>query len=267
MAINEHIHPYNGKHSVKEAVISFYLQQNEVAPETFRRLLTEEGPVRNLYQKFETIKEISVDISLGKDTKVNRVQDAGFKYTGFKEGRTSKVIQCINQPMQTVFTFNELEYASWKEYLPISMEVAKQIAKMLPGNRLTAFNLLYIDEFYFDEGVLYNAEDLFNLNSRTLPKGLLDSPLVDYHLVLNKEVESQGYTDSLNIKVLDANKCKTIRIINSLTYPLAKRVSWLDYLENEEVVILLNHAHGSNKQILNDILNKDIAKEIGVCVC
>ena len=265
--MNEHIHPYKGKHSVKEAVISFYVQQNEVAPETFRKLLTEDGPVRNFYQKFEIIKEISVDVSLDKDTKVNRVQDAGFKYTGFNEGRTSKVVQCINQPMQTVFTFNELEYVSWEEYLPISMKVAKQIANLLPGNRLTVFNLLYIDEFYFDEGVSYNAEDLFNLNSRTLPKGLLDSPLVDYHLVLNKKVGDQGYTDSLNIKVLDTNMCKTIRIINSVTYPLAKRVGWLDYLESEEVVNLLNHAHESNKQMLNDILNKNIAKEIRVCVC
>ena len=267
MAMNEHIHPYKEKHSVKEAVISFYVQRIDVMPETFRKLLTEEGPISNFYQKFETVKEVSVDITLGKDTKVSRLQDAGFKLTGFKEGRTSKVVQCVNQPMQTVFTFNELEYESWNNFLSVSMESARQIVSLLPENRLMAFNLLYIDEFYFDNGSSYSAIDLFNLDSRTLPKGLWDSPLVDYHLVLNKEVSNHGYTDSLNIKVLDADMRKTIRIINSTTFPMAKRTGWLDYLGNEEVVALLNHAHQSNKQLLNDILNKDIAKEIGVCVC
>ena len=267
MVINEHIHPYKDKHSVKEAVISFYLQHCDVVPETFRKLLSEKGAVSNFYQKFETVTEVSVDISLGWDTKVNRVQDAGFKFTGFKNGNTSKVVQCINQPIQTVFTFNELEYTSWEEYLPVSMETAKEIANLLSQNRLMAFNLLYIDEFYYDKGSSYSASDLFNLDSRTLPKGLADSPLVDYHLVLNKKVKDQSYTDSLNIKVLDADMRKTIRIINSVTYPLTKRIGWLSYLESGEIVDLLNYAHQSNKQLLNEILNKEIAKEIGVCVC
>ena len=267
MVMNEHIHPYKEKHSVKEAVISFFVQRIDVVPEIFRKLLTEDGPISSFYHKFETVKEVSVDISLGKDTKVNRSQNAGFKLTGFKEGNTSKVIQCINQPMQTVFTFNELEYESWNKFLSVTMDSARQIGSLLPESRLMAFNLLYIDEFYFDNGASYSAEDLFNLDSRTLPKGLLDSSLVDYHLVLNKDVNSHSYTDSLNIKVLDADVRKTIRIINSMTYPLTMRTGWLDYLGNEEVVELLNHAHQSNKQSLNDILNKDIAKDIGVCVC
>jgi uncharacterized protein (TIGR04255 family) len=266
--MNEHIHPYKGRHSVKEAVISFYVQQSFVAPEVFRNLLSEDGFIHNLYQRFEPVKEVSVNISLGKDTtNVNRIQDVGFKFTGFKEGRTSKVIQSINQSTQTVFTFNELEYVSWDEYLPLSLGTAKQIAGLLPEHSLMAFNLLYIDEFYFDKGSSYSSKDLFNLDSRTLPKGLADSPLVDYHLVLNKSVGTQGYTDSLNIKVLDANMQKTIRIINSVTYPLTRRCEWKTYLESNEVVELLNYAHQSNKQLLNDILNRDIAKEIGVCVC
>lgn len=267
MAMNEHVHPYKDKHSVKEAVISFYLQHCDVTPESFRKLLSEEGAVRKFYQKFETVSEVSVDISLGKDTKVSRVQDAGFKFTGFKEGKTSKVVQCINQPLQTVFTFNELEYTSWKEYLPVSMETSKQIARVLPQSRLVAFNLLYIDEFYYDRDSSYSASDLFNLDSRTLPEGLTDSPLVDYHLVLSKEIGGQKYTDSLNIKVLDADLRKTVRIINSVTFPLVKRSDWLTYLESEELTDLLNYAHQANKQLLNDILNKEIVKEIGLCVC
>lgn len=267
MAINEHIHPYKDKHSVKEAVISFYVQHNDINPEVFRKLLSEEGTVSKNYQKFETVKEVSVDIALGKETKVSRLQDAGFKLTGFKEGKTAKVLQCFNQPMQTVFTFNELEYTRWDDYYKVSLETACQIAGLMPDRKLMAFNLLYIDEFYFDKGSSYSAKDLFDFESKTLPKGMEDSPLVDYHLVLNKMIDNQGYSDSLNIKVLDADMRKTIRIINSITYPLTERLIWMNYLKGNDVSKLLNHAHHSNKQLLGDILNKEIAKEIGVCVC
>lgn len=264
--MNDHIHPYKEKHSVKEAVISFYVQHNDITPDSFRKLLMVEGPVSSFYQKFEPVKEVSVDIALGKETKVSRLQDAGFKLTGFKDGKTAKVLQCFNQPMQTVFTFNELEYTRWDDYLKVSLDTANQIAGLLPDRKLMAYNLLYIDEFYFDQGASYSAKDLFNFESRTLPKGLEDSPLVDYHLVLNKNTGNLGYSDSLNIKVLDADMRKTIRIIHSVTFPMTIGIGWLDFLKSEDVVKLLNYAHQSNKKLLSDILNKDIAKEIGLCV-
>jgi len=264
--MNEHLHPYKGNHSVKEAVISFFVQPNILAPELFRSLLGENGIIKDNYQKFETIKEVSVDISLGRDTQVKKVNDAGFKLTGFREGRTSKVIQGLHQTTRTVFTFNELEYVSWSDFLKLTIEGGRQIAMRLPVHLLRAFSLMYIDEFYFDETASYDARELFNLESRTLPKGLDDSPLVDYQLVLNKIIKEQGYSDSLNIKVLDAGKRKTIRIINSLTFQLKNRVKWLDYMESGELTELLNFAHQSNKMMLNDILKKEVTEGIGVCV-
>ena len=251
---------------MKEAVISFFVQPNILSPEQFQCLLTEDGIIKENYQKFELIKEIAVDISLGRDTQVKKVDDAGFKFTGFRAGRTSKVIQGFNQATRTVFTFNELEYVSWGEFIKLALKGARQIACKLPSHLLRAFSLMYIDEFYFDETAAYDAKELFNLQSRTLPQGLEDSPLVDYQLVLNKAFGGQGYSDSLNIKVLDAGKRKTIRIINSLTFQLSNRVEWIDYLKNDEQTNLLDLAHQANKVMLNDILRKEVTEEIGVCV-
>ena len=265
-SMNEHIHPYKGNHSVKEAVISFFVQPSILAPEGFRGLLTEDGIIRDNYQKFETIKEVSVDISLGRDTQVKKVNDVGFKLTGFREGRTSKVIQGLHQATRTVFTFNELEYVSWDDFLNLTIEGARQIAGKLQGHLLRAFSLMYIDEFYFDETASYDARELFNLDSRTLPKGLEDSPLVDYQLVLNKNIGEHGYSDSLGIKVLDAGERKTIRIINSLTFPLKNRAEWTDYMGSGVLTELLNSAHQSNKMMLNDILRKEVTEGIGICV-
>ena len=66
--------------------------------------------------------------------------------------------------------------------------------------------------------------------------------------------------------MLDAGERKTIRIINSLTFPLKNRVEWTDYMGSGVLTELLNSAHQSNKIMLNDILRKEVTEGIGICV-
>ena len=269
MPLNNHLHTYSQNHSVKEAVVSFFVKPQIESPKDYENLLDIEGVVKDNYSKYEPIKEVSLKFILekGNEPQLQQTQDTGFKLTGFCNGETSKVIQGICQPLQSVFTFNDIAYVRWNVFINHVMNAAKEVANLKKIYTLSAFSLLYIDEFYYDASSPYNPLELFNVESLDLPKGIETSSIVDYNLTLNKAFKLGQYIDNRSIKVIDINEKKTIRIINNLTFPLKESESWHEFLDRDEFLYSLNFGHQENKTLLCSILNKEISKSIGLCVC
>ena len=264
MAANGELHTIQQNHSVKEAVISFTVKPEIQAPSDYRKLLGQGSPLSDFYHQFEPVKTVEITMDVKRsESQIKTEQISGFKLIGFKNGKTSHVIQGLNQPNQGVFTFNTVDYTNWHDFKASVTRDANVIAKFKPTYLIKAISLLYIDEFYFESGISYNPNGLFNKDSRNLPEGILDAAFVDYNIVMRRNNSQYTYEENLSTKVYDEGSKKTIRIIENLTFPIVP-VSFLELFNNESLSKILDFAHSENKSLLMDILNPDISKLIGL---
>lgn len=267
MVFNEHLHSSAAGHSVKEAVISFFVRPRIEKPESYKKLIEEKGFIGKRYAKFEPVKEISFSLNVNKtNTELRQVSDAGFKFIAYKNGSTSDIIQGINEPRRSVFTFNTLAYEGWQSYLESTMNVVKELADFGQQYWVTAYSLMFIDEFFFDDKSAYSASELFNLQSRYLPMGIEDSSFVDFCLNLNREKEDRRYVENMVIKVFDRNDQKVVQIIDNISFIQDHdQKMFADLVKEEKPLDDLCFAHNENKQMLCDLLTQEIAKSIGLC--
>lgn len=264
MAVSGHLHTFQEHHAIKEAVVSFQVLPKINTPMDYRQLLDEGFPLHGLFHKFEPVKQRAINVKAGlNDTVVDEVVDTGFKMIAFKNGKTSNAVQALPQDRYSVFTFNTVDYEGWRKFKDSCIGTAKAIAAFKGDYVVKAFSLMYIDEFYFDENTKYNAEALFNLDSRNLPKGIEDSDFVDFNFNLKRHKDGFDYFENFSIKVFDEGEKKTIRIIGNLTFEIAP-TSFIKVLDSEDLNKYLDFCHTENKNKLKDILNPDTAKLINL---
>ena len=268
MDITSTIHTIAQGHSVKEAVVTFFIQAPIRFPDSYRTLL--EVGLNGYYAQFEPVKQVTVgfDMKLSSNF-VKRLEDSGFKLIGFDKGMVSNVIQGLNQPGRSIFTFNNLVYKDWNSFLVMLYKSANAIADFTPKEMadrpvypISAFSLLYIDEFYFDHASDYYPSDLFRKESDYLPKGFFDSSLADYNLNLNR---NDGYPvqENLTVNVFNENGRKTIRITHNNTVIIEMSpCPFKALLEGNFLKERLEKAHDLNKAMLKDILNNKIVESI-----
>lgn len=262
MATRGNLRTIQDNHAIKEAVISFTISPQIINPSSYRILLNEGQPLYGIYHKFEPVKlkEVKIESGLNNRT-VESIKDAGFKFIAFKEGRTSMIIQGLPQPRQALLTFNTVDYPGWTQFKEESINAAKNIASFQPIYQIHAFSLMYIDEFYFDNGSEYNPKELFNLNSRNLPRGIEDSDFVDYNFNLRRHHDDRNYFENVSVKVFNEEQKKTIRITGNLTFEI-QVMPLIDVLEKSDIKKYLDFSHEENKSMLRDILCPQIIQLI-----
>lgn len=262
MATRGNLHTFKDNHAIKEAVISFTISPQIINPSSYCVLLNEGQPLFGKYHKFEPVKlkEVKIESDLNNQT-VESIKDAGFKFIAFKEGKTSKIIQGLPQPRHALLTFNTVDYQGWTQFKEESLDVAKNIASFQPIYLVHAFSLMYIDEFYFDNGSKYNPKELFNLESRNLPRGIEDSDFVDYNFNLRRHHEGRNYFENVSVKVFNEEQKKTIRITENLTFEI-QVMPLVNVLEKSDIKTYLDFIHEENKKMLRDILSPQIIQMI-----
>lgn len=264
MATQGNLHTTSDNHAVKEAVITFFVDPSISDPSSYKKLL--DGRLKSLYQKFEPIKQIEVKIAQGaSNTEIREMHDAGFKMIGFKFGATSDIVQGINQPGKSLFTFNTVNYENWSTFYSNMLTSASEIANFKKLYSVKAFSLLFIDEFYYNSIEDYKPSEFFNKNSQSLPQDILSSNSVDFNLNLGKEKQSKHYLESLSLKVIDDKEKKTIQIIDNITFVLSSPRPFSNLLNEPFLKDFLDFAHEENKNRLIDVLNNNICKLIGIC--
>lgn len=260
------LHTVSQQHSVKEAVISFILTPKLSNFSAYEELVEKGMPLHDRYQKFEPIfvKEIKVEANL-QETKVDGINDRGFKILRFEDERVSDIIQAIPQPNQTLLTFNTVNYKGWSEFLPNSMESAKIIANVYSGSKLEGIGVMFIDEFFFEEQSKYNPKEIFNLDSPNLPQSIFDSDRTDYNLSNHKISEGFDYMENISMQLFDEDERgrKIIRITgNIMSY--IQPLSFKEVINSSDLRQYLDFAHDKNKEMLRSILSTDALKMIGL---
>ncbi len=264
MAVNGIIHTISDNHAIKEAVISFGIMPQIIDPSSYKELLDDGGKLSGLYHKFEPVKLQEVRINTGlNSTTIEKIRDAGFKMISFHNGKTSDIIQgLIQNPRQSAFTFNTVNYRGWTKFRDSSLNSAKIIAEYKKLYKVKNLSLMFIDEFYFEEDK-YDAKLLFNLDSKNLPRGIEDSVFVDYHFNLRRQHDGKDYLENVSVKVFDDNHRKTIRIVGNITFPI-NLLPFENVLSSHELIQLLDYCYDENKKMLKDILSEDISKKINL---
>ena len=189
--------------------------------------------------------------------------NSGFKLIAFKDGKTTNIIQGLNQPNSGVFTFNTVNYSRWRDFKSFTLDSAKKIAAHNPNYKVLSFGLLFIDEFYFDNVNNYIPEQLFNTRSKNLPQGLFESAFMDYNLVMRRNKEDKLFQENISIKIFDEDNKKSIRIIENIAFQI-QPYNFVELLNNAVLHSYLDFIHKENKSILVDILNPEVSNLIGL---
>lgn len=264
MAKKGPLHTIKDSHSVKEAVMSFTVSPQIQDPHGYGKLLETGQSLADTYHRFEPVKTVEVRMDINPiNTQYKTITDSGFKLIAFKNGKTTNIIQGLNQPNSGVFTFNTVNYSRWSDFAPFALDSAKKIAAHNPNYKVLSFGLLFIDEFYFDSINNYVPDQLFNTTSKNLPQGLFDSAFMDYNLVMRRNKEGKLYQENVSIKIFDEGSKKTIRIIENITF-LIQPLNFLELLNAPVLLSYMDFIHKENKSILIDILNPDVSNLIGL---
>lgn len=253
-------------HAIKEAIITFFVLPKIINPEKYSNLLENGQPLSGLYQKYEPIKQVEIKIGQGASTNIiKEYKNEGFKLISFRDGQTSDVIQGLNQPNRGLFTFNTVNYKKWKEYYENAISAAKHIASVNSNTpyMVTAYNLTFIDEFYYEDKNKYKGIDIFNKNSINLPENILEAKFADYNLNIGKDNNEKPYIENILLRVIDEVDKKTIQITNAITFVIDNNPTVLSSILKDRIFQEnLDFAHEENKNMLKDILNTDVCKAI-----
>lgn len=264
MATKGSLHTFKDSHSVKEAVMSFTVSPQIQDPHSYGKLLKTGQSLANTYHRFEPVKTVEVKMDINPiNTQYKTVTDSGFKLIAFKDGKTTNIIQGLNQPNSGVFTFNTVNYSRWSDFKSFTLDSAKKIAAHNPNYKVLSFGLLFIDEFYFDNLNNYIPEQLFNTTSKNLPQGLFDSAFMDYNLVMRRNKEDKLFQENISIKIFDEDNKKSIRIIENIAFQI-QPYNFVELLNNAVLHSHLDFIHKENKSILIDILNPEVSNLIGL---
>ena len=100
------------EHSIKEAVITFFLANRIFHPKRYRTLM--ENDFREVFQQFELVQKVQLKVTPGSP-QIQEIEDAGFNFVKFDEGKKSYIIQGINEESRNFYSFHSLKYTKWNE--------------------------------------------------------------------------------------------------------------------------------------------------------
>lgn len=259
--------PVSEKHSVKEAVITLFLANPIIKPERFEALIKDK--FKDKFQKFEKLNQVQFQFK-GNDggsvesTAPSILENVGFKFQRFEEGKTVTALQGVNELLRNFISYHSLDYSDWDLFLPDFKSVMIEVANFHPELFVNAFSLHYIDEFLWDSEEEILPNHIFNENSILLPKEFFSCRLNNYQLTTFKNDKFE-YFDRLEIQVDEGPK-KFITISHNVIHSLNENIALNKLVESAELKDMLDHAHLLNKKTLVSILSKEVCDLIKIAI-
>lgn len=270
MAAIGNLHTVSENHSVREAVMVFILASKVENIESYKKLIENQGPLSPFFDKFDKLKLFFYKTEkndLTNSTQIRESTERGFKMIGYRNGKTSDILQLLPEKNVSTLTFNTITYESWDQFSENGLRFCKIIGDHDENIRVKAIGIMYVDEFYFDSIDDYEPCKLFNTSSQYLPKNIFHSDFVDLNLNTNQIFESSGkeFIENISIKVFDAEQKKKIRINGNIIIPVEIR-SLKEYtgVEINTTREIINLGHNQNKKMLRDILSDNVKILIGI---
>lgn len=253
------------KNAIKEATITLFLSSPINKPDRFKEIIKDQD-LNNFFHSYENIGEVTFNFANVKGNISNKghvYNDAGFKLLRFVEGKPEFVLQGINDKKRNYFSFHELNYVRWADFIGSYEKVLKAIEKIQTEIFLTGLSLHYVDEFiWHEEGPIdltkiIEAKEYFPQNFMKIKSG---------YLVNTREIENEGVNkifDRIEL-LLTSDISKNIVISHNQNILFDNLVELRKSEVKEEITNNLNLLHKNNKKFLNSILLPEVKKLIGL---
>lgn len=266
MPIIEKIRPISGNHSIKEAVISVFLANPLIKPERFGQLI--ESNFKDFFQQFEHVHQFAFEIRndpSGIRNFPGPSEVVGFRFLSFEKGARKRVLQGINEQQRSFLSYHSFIYDSWSRFYEDSVKCFQGITELQSDIFINAFSLHYIDEFlWIDPANPIDVGTLFRRDTRYIPSEFFQSSQTTYALVTERVLDAvTKYFDRLEI-VVDSKIRPLIRVSHNITQPLKEPKTLKELLQLEDFGRILTLAHTHNKELLKDVLTKDVARLINI---
>lgn len=253
------VHPVNGGHSIKEAVISTFLSAPIIKPERFQELIN--TSFKDVFHQFETINQVQFQIKnekgLIQNTGTNLISNRGFKFSAFKNGKLQKVLQAVNEETRSYISYHSLDYNRWKDFFEDYLEYIKAILGFHPNIFIDGISLHYIDEFHWENPQLEDLDEIFDRECSFLSKEFFKSLKTTYIIAMEQIKDDAKYLDRLEIKA-DPTINPLISISHNVTQPFNEPIDLLEFIKSEQFGETLMAAHLHNKKILKCLLKQKI---------
>ncbi|WP_028296293.1 TIGR04255 family protein [Olivibacter sitiensis] len=262
MSLRDKIRPINGKHSIREAVISLFLANPILKPSRFEKLIQAE--YAHVFQKFGVVSQLQVQFQRNDDgrdaTNITNQAEAGFKFSAFESGKPKRVLQGINEAGRTFVSYHELGYERWALFYSDYKDQVRALGNIQADIFINAFSLHYIDEFLWIDKEGGIDLSLFFKKNQKLPLDFFDSINPIFSLVAEKEINGVVYYDRLEIQVRSDIQPSVV-ISHNVTEALQKEVQLSD-LFRTDFESKLADMHEYNKKLLKDLLTEEIQQLI-----
>jgi uncharacterized protein (TIGR04255 family) len=247
--------PYSENHSVKEAVISIFLE----SPLTNVNEFVEWS---NSFSDFHQLSTVNIEIKPNAvaEVKPTAENQRGFRFNQINDkGQVSRVMMGRNDPFAFIVSFHSLLYVRWEQFLSEFKENLALFLNFYPDFKVIAFSLLVIDEFKWESNQKLDLKDIFISNPyipETFFKNGTQSSIVF-------ESEYNGIKFAQNLAVIAPEQAIGSLIISHNVAKTFTSVEQLKtFLEKPSFNIELESAHQVNKDMLKSILNKEMCELI-----
>ncbi|CAD5270668.1 MULTISPECIES: TIGR04255 family protein [unclassified Imperialibacter] len=264
MSLKNVIRPISGHHSIREAVISLFLVNPILNVSRFEELIKE--AFKDYFQKFDKINTIEFEVRHEKGVlsqKPALVEDAGFKFSRFDEGKTTAIFQGQNEMNRTLVSFHNLDYLRWGDFIKDYFFILDNIKTYLNENQVSAIGLHYVDQFLWISKEPIDVSLLFKPNGPYLPKEFFESQNANFILTTEKTIGNDNFTNRLQVKT-ESKVSPSITISHNLIRRLNKSSDLNSLTAEEGLKNVINAAHEQNKSLLAQLLKDDVKELISL---
>ncbi len=262
MSLETKIKLPNSSNAIKEAVISVFLINPIIKPERFKTLI--ENDFKDKFEQFEPTStvEFTIQNTSGKieNSGPQYLQNAGFKFSHFKNGSIANIIQGLNEQTRYYLSYHTLQYNRWDNFISECSSCFDSINKLQSDLFVAAISLHYINEFtWVDSSNKMDLKTIFNENATYIPKEFFKSSSTEFLLTTERDENELKYYDRITIKI-ESKIDPVITISHNVTVTFTNQEveNLKDLISRDEFKRLSTINHESNKKLLKDILTKEI---------
>lgn len=247
------------ENSIKEAVITIFLSNPILKPERFKEILNQHE-MSSFYQQHQPLKEITFKVGgLLNDLKgeANLNPDKGFKLIRFEKGIASFVMQGVNEIDRTYFSFHNLSYTRWADFLSQFRNSIHALKTIQSDIFVNGISLHYVDEFVWDKQQEFDLSRIMKAEE-FLPNNFIR--IKGGHLSNTRELvttDNQRLFDRLEVLV-NSNLEKGISINHNQTVLFGEIADYSDKEISKKIEVVLNELHENNKELLKKILIPEV---------
>lgn len=262
MNLLQHLKPYNEQHSIKEAVITVFLENEIAYPKGFQKLI--QSHYKDKFQQFEVIKEVTINSS-DEHNITKTIEEVGFEFSSYQEGELKDILRGFNEKEEKRYrlAYHTLKYNRWKDFKDDFYTYTKFLPEIQQPLLVKSFGVYYVDDFFWqDEKSRMPTEAIFTTDYNVIPKYFVESDNAVFSLAKEQfvSIEISPYSERFDIRISPKGAYPdkpSIRIVHHVIQDLPTSLELSAFLTQENCKEMLQKAHIHNKEMMKKILTQD----------